>query len=395
MKFSTVDESFPYGSNISTPDTNFVNESEKSAEDSIDLSGFDFEKPKGARKRNKFKSLAAADSSIDLTDESFEISPPKRSRRAADNVDASIVDTVEIGDSPAVITRTRSGCILNKTPVSRALKEAKKAPIKASKTKRVTYKQALALAKAPIPGPLVEQPKPKEVTLRRATEITARSVPSAPPVDSCDIDLTGDIVLTDKHSSAPLFQKLSSTNNKPVESDDSEDDEDLLNYDIDSVRIKVHLEKGIKAYNYKRHQRYYDLVKTIAEQENIPINNIFLFDHDKRLLYDDTPNSTGYKISTFLTCRVMEIKPGELQMTSKMNQIVIKFQSDKWKKPIAVKISKFDSLKTAIDVLCQQMPQFKINQFSLQFDGDDVSVNDTPTDLEFDGGEILDCRVKV
>ena len=375
---STVDESFPDQSYASSPDTNVSNES---TQDNIDLR---------ERKRRSFESIAAPNESIDLTDVSFEISPPKRSRRAADKVVSSIIDTVEIDD--AQTTRTRSERITNK---AFAGNKDKKAPVKAPKTKRMTYKQALALLDAPIPSSPDEILKPIEATSHRAARIAARSVATASAVDSCDIDLTGDVVLTDKHSSAPLFQKSTPIENKIVKSGDSDSDEDLLNFDVDSVRIKVKMNGKIQAYNYKRYQRYYDVYKIISEQENVPIRRIFLFDHDKRLLYDDTPNSTGYKVSTFLSCRVCDKDLGDYPTTSAKNQIVIKFQSDKWKKPIAVKISKFDCLKTAIDVLCQQMPQFSQNQFSLQFDGDDISVNDTPIDLDFDGGEIIDCRVKV
>jgi hypothetical protein len=82
-------------------------------------------------------------------------------------------------------------------------------------------------------------------------------------------------------------------------------------------------------------------------------------------------------------------------MGKKKDQIEVKFQSDKWKKPIGVKMSKYDVFKTAIVSLCEQMPQFMPDHFKLQFDGDDVDVNDTPIDLEFEGGETLDCRVKV
>jgi len=80
----------------------------------------------------------------------------------------------------------------------------------------------------------------------------------------------------------------------------------------------------------------------------------------------------------------------------KENEIVLKFQSDKWKKPIAIKISRVDTFHNAITMLCNDpLVPFKPTQFSLMFDGDAIDIQDTPMDLDFEGGEIIDCRVKV
>jgi hypothetical protein len=78
----------------------------------------------------------------------------------------------------------------------------------------------------------------------------------------------------------------------------------------------------------------------------------------------------------------------------KQNRIELKFQSDKWKKPIVLKASRMDTFKNFIETLCKEV-NFKPEQFSLKFDGDDVELSQTPMGLEFEGGEILDCRIKV
>lgn len=371
--------------------------------DYVDLSDVaDFETPRttGRRKGKKRDNAAMSpvpDESFDLTDGSFEISPRKRSRRAADEVAAEVVDMIELDNDVAtstaelnnnrVATRSKRGKGKKGVFTPPAPKPAKKAP----KAKRLTYKQALAVVNAQIPElPSTTQEKAKK-TGPSPPPPRRSPIPTPATVQSCDVDLTGDVHLTDKHSSAPLFQKHS----KKAAETSSEEEEDDDDFDMDVIKVKVKTKQGIKPFTYRRHQRYYDLIKTLSEFDQIPMSNIFLFDGDKRIQPDDTPNSTGYKITTILACRVMESKPGEYQQLTKKNQIELKFQSDKWKKPIAIKVSKFDNFKTAIDILCEQMTQFKPEQFSLQFDGDDVTLTETPIDLEFDGGEILDCRIKV
>lgn len=262
---------------------------------------------------------------------------------------------------------------------------------KAPKTKRVTLKAALALASATIPDIYSTPPNPSVAGTSKRNGSSQKPPPQQPseaiPARECDIDLTGDVVLTDQHSSAPLFEKP-----KIPKLEYSIDDDD----DMDVLKIKIKYKESIRGISHRRHQRYYDLFKTISEQENIPMRNIFLHDGDKRILHDDTPHNTGYKITTILICRVMETKAGSdaFQQATKKDHIELKFQSDKWKRPLIVKMSKLDNFKTAISILCEQI-NFTPDQISLSFDGDAIALNDTPVDLEFDGGEILDCRVKI
>lgn len=75
------------------------------------------------------------------------------------------------------------------------------------------------------------------------------------------------------------------------------------------------------------------------------------------------------------------------------NEIPIKFQSDKWKKPIILKISRVDTFKAVIKILCEQI-SFQPDQISLSFDGDIIEVNSTPMDLDFEGDEIVDCKIR-
>lgn len=80
----------------------------------------------------------------------------------------------------------------------------------------------------------------------------------------------------------------------------------------------------------------------------------------------------------------------------KENYIELKFQSDKWKKPIVLKISRLDPLTVWLKVLCdKEEVKFKPEQISLEFDGDHIDTSESPLELEFEGGEILDCRIKV
>lgn len=74
------------------------------------------------------------------------------------------------------------------------------------------------------------------------------------------------------------------------------------------------------------------------------------------------------------------------------NEIEIKVQSDKWSRPLKIKISKVEKFKVALDILAESV-EFRVDQMRLIFDGDKIDINDTPMELEFEGGEIVDCQI--
>ncbi|CRK87995.1 CLUMA_CG001781, isoform A [Clunio marinus] len=313
--------------------------------------------------------------SDDLLDLTADYSPPVKTRRAADKLSVEILETVEIEDQPESSnnnskTRRRSGR-LSKVPIAKEVPKVKQAP----KAKKISYKEALNVMNSSIPK-LPETPKP-----------------STMPVDRYSgIDLTGDVSLGEMHSHAPLFQnksiqKLKSATKVIV--DDS--DEDDMN--LDSIKVKVKVNNKIQAHKYRQHQNFYDLYKIISEQNGIPLKDIFLYDNDKRLEHSDTPHSINYKITKILKCHVLEGNEISLDKIQKKDQIVLKFQSDKWKKPVTIQLSKFDTFKTAVCILCEKIP-FKSEQITLSFVGDSVDMNQNSVDLDLDGGEIFDCYIK-
>lgn len=376
---------------------------EKSDSGIIDLSGIEVVASRRSLRNHAAKQVTPpANECLDLTG-SFDDSPTKKSRRSI--AKTSKLDSIELTDEYETPNQSLSSIAISETSQnssaielsesgvrSRGRPRTRKAkareakietpPLKSAKeqklpkVKRMTYKQALALIKAPIPKTPDSDPAKDK----------SSPVAQAAPAQQHDVDLTGDILFSDKHSTAPLFQKQVSAKEAPVEEDDD--------FDFDKIRVKVKLMDVIKAYPLRRHQRFYDMFKVISEQNNIPVSNMFIFDGEKRIHPDDSPHSVSYKISSILSCRVMETKTEAFRQTVKEGQIKLKFQSDKWKKPIEVKTSKVDDFKTAIEILCEQLP-FKPDQVTLRFDGDVVALSETPMDLDFEGGEILDCAIKV
>lgn len=171
-------------------------------------------------------------------------------------------------------------------------------------SRQVSYKKALATSKMPLPV-LQEPPKAAEIVQAILPEPIAIVAPAPAVVEAQEsseemYDLTGDVELTDKHSSAPLFQKSKEIAITPTFVIRDHNMSQEFDYDFDSISINVKMNGKINKFNHRNVDlRFYELFKNIAEKEKVPIDNIFIFDEkEKRILPDETPKGIGHKISS-------------------------------------------------------------------------------------------------
>lgn len=316
------------------------------------------------------------DEFLDLTNESIfpTHGEKKKSRRKlADEIPVVIKEQIDLSNIPTPDLSINSSTASSNSGRGRKKAKKPKAP------RKVSYKKALELLTAPIPEVVSKQNSIEFIPQASSTQRTRSS--------DFAVDLTGDVEMSDIHNKNPLFKKIDKT--KEVE--EPEERFSLgLDDDIDLVNVNVKIKQKIKKYRIKMDQRFYDLFKMIAVDQDVPTDNVVLFNGEKRIFPEDTPDSINHRVSFIYTCRFMD--SSNLQVNKK-DRIEIKFQSDKWKKPIALKVSRFEPFLSHIQLLCKEV-NFKPEQFSLKFDGDDIDMKNSAIELEFEGGEIIDCRVK-
>lgn len=330
-------------------------------------------------KRGRDSSLLKSDSS-DIFDLTNELNIPRygKSRKKISNeipvqAEIDLCDVISPNITPTVST-TKG-------------KRGKKPKV----PRKVSYKKALEILNVAIPDEPSLNNNPTTSNRNKSKSPKKRQLAN----NSCDaVDLTGDVVMTEIHNKNPLFQKVDSksqsdsTKSKLLNESNSLDMED----DIDSTKIFVKINGTIKKYQIKTDQRFYDLFKIIAADEDVPFSNVLFFDaNDRRILPEDTLDTIDHRISSIYTCRLMDVSSN--LKVHKNDLIEIKFQSDKWKKSITLKVSRFEPFSSHIKLLCEQV-NFKPEQFSLKFDGDNVEMSSSPIELEFEGGEIVDCGIK-
>lgn len=344
-------------------------------------------------------------SSIDLTGFVADyLVPKKRSKRAADKYSKTAGDVIDLAGSqpttsvPDILQTIRSSYeeSLNQ-PKTRGRK-------KKDEVKRLTYKQALKVIQPATASSKSKSKSPRRPPLPRKSPVKQTPVPNPAPTRSYDIDLTGEVELTDKHSSAPLFQKQAPL--QIQEPDNKTKDDSDIDLDLDTIKIKVKTDRGIEIFPTREHQNFQHIFSALGSKANCPVSKILIYSGDKRISSDDTPHSINYKFSTILKMHMIktEMRNSLSAVTSsKKDQIEIKFQWDKDKvdfrssrnkleNSLLLKVSKIDTFKTIIGMLCEKL-KIDSSRVSLSFDGDLIDKNETPEVLEFDGGETMDCKI--
>lgn len=215
---------------------------------------------------------------------------------------------LNLDEESAPVSRTRSG--KPRVSLTKATKSKAKITKKTTKkeaTKHLSLEEAMALAletlgeiEPPITQPLPKAKKSQAKKTTRSTiehintnvDLTGESTPphstsTARPV-SPDVDLTGGA--TPPHSTSPLFQP----SKKYIEPN-------IELFDIDSINVKLKLDEKIEVHTIRKHQKFLDIFKAVADKHNISINDVLIYNNSKRVHYDDTPHSIAYRASIFLS----------------------------------------------------------------------------------------------
>lgn len=177
---------------------------------------------------------------------------------------------------------------------------------------------------------------------------------------------------------------------------------DSENYE---VSVKVKWEGKIERFSHRKFQKFADMIAVLAEKSSSDPAHVVLNLDDRIIEPDDTPDSIGYRISQFISGRVVRGKLAEMfskketlgagaskqKKPINANVISLKVQSDRWKKPLEVQIDKEQKMMIVV-IKCAEELKCKPADIKLNFDGDPLPMDLTPADLELDGGEVLDLR---
>uniref|UniRef100_A0A1A9V4R5 Ubiquitin-like domain-containing protein n=1 Tax=Glossina austeni TaxID=7395 RepID=A0A1A9V4R5_GLOAU len=183
---------------------------------------------------------------------------------------------------------------------------------------------------------------------------------------------------------------------------DKESRPSILDQDYDEdnheINVKIKWKGKPEVFKLRKYQKFLDIYEKLAARENINIRNIVLNIDTYFITPEDTPDSIDYKIYQFINGRVVESRlkipaNDSQQKQRKGNDIPLKIQSDKWKKPLEINIPKTAKF-LILYIKCEEELSLRRDRLKLSFDGDLLEYDGTPADLDLEGGEVIDLVIK-
>lgn len=196
----------------------------------------------------------------------------------------------------------------------------------------------------------------------------------------------------DQCETQELFSNKPKTNEEVV----VVDDQDPLEVN-EEVSVKVYWQNSeFFKFNIRQFQKLTQIFEYFSKKENVSQSNLLFMFNDKIITVNDTPDSINYNIGKFIDGGVVHKNISELTKKSNQEKIVnglkIKFQCQSSKKPFETVIGADDKLSLAL-LKCAEHFEMPIDKLKFVFDGDTILGTNTPSDLEFEGGECIDVKL--
>ncbi|XP_013100989.2 uncharacterized protein LOC106082803 [Stomoxys calcitrans] len=174
-----------------------------------------------------------------------------------------------------------------------------------------------------------------------------------------------------------------------------------LDDDNPEVSVKIKWKGKPEAFKLRKYQKFSIIFQQLAEREGTNMESMVFNLDDRIVTADDTPDSIDYKIFQFINGRVLSsildspggLTSGRAKKPRNPNEISVKVQSDKWKRPLQIDLLKTDKFRI-LYIKCSEELKVGIEQLKLSFDGELLELNDTPADLDLEGGEVIDLRLR-
>ncbi|ALC46382.1 CG4449, partial [Drosophila busckii] len=365
--------------------------------------------------------IKANPSNVKQTAQSKAKAKPKAQHMNKNNViqveDAQLVETTTT--KPAESPETPSRCL---SPVSRLihemeLKKQNEGPV-ARRTRRSLGKCQSSPVKPAEVIALTESPEaPQRRRGRKKAPPVAATAPTAVPapltsatrrqqmaeiaaranvLDSIDL-ISAVVPRVEGFVNLDSDMEDFSANSEPqatVASDDFESENPVMDINLTWMG-------EVQTYQLRKHQKFTHLFKEVAERNQVPLEDVVINMDEHFLKANESPESLKLKSYHMLSGYAMKTHKNKAQpaiptitnLMIKPKRFQLKVQGDKWKRPLIIKMKPSETFKI-LYIKCSEEINCDVHDFKLLFDGELLELDDTPTNQDMEGNEMIDLRMK-
>ncbi|PNF32504.1 hypothetical protein B7P43_G03873 [Cryptotermes secundus] len=192
--------------------------------------------------------------------------------------------------------------------------------------------------------------------------------------------------VTDDHIS------LSSDSETEVNVSAFEEDD---NYEL-SVKVWWKFERFDK-FVIRRFQKIASLFDHYSKLENVPHSQILLTLNDAQVHPNDSPDSLKLTVASVLeggvvTCGDVKNASNQVKPSLNVDEMELKVQRKGHKEPILIQIKKTQKMRVLM-LKCAERLDVPVEKLKFSFDGESLNPNETPVDLDLEGGECIDLYI--
>ncbi|XP_069695087.1 DNA repair protein Rad60 [Periplaneta americana] len=208
-------------------------------------------------------------------------------------------------------------------------------------------------------------------------------------------DVIGPTIVIDSPTPSHILDSVT------LISSDSETEPNVsLNEDDDNYEISVKVWwkfNRFDKFEIRRYQKMTHLFEHYSELEGVPQNQILLMLNDVQIYPHDTPDSLKLTVASVVEGGVMSYVDTKTTSNTEepalsKDEIELKFQRKGCKEPFALRIRKTNKMRVLM-LKCAEHLEVPIEKLKFSFDGESLNANDTPEDLDLEGGECIDLYV--
>lgn len=265
----------------------------------------------------------------------------------------------------------------------------------------------------------IHSPNPSKTTNRRTRKQRGNksASPSPPAPDHAAGKKTNQVVSQqlrelEQFRSRAQLQRLNPNNDPGNTSTNSL--LDITVEDLNRITVKVSTKRGVKKFEINENDKFLKVYEMIAVEEETKVENLQLTLKDKLIHLNDTPAGIQLKITDILDCvkaatvvvsheriRIIENDEefAELEEKSKSSDsVAIMLQMEEGRKTrVKFFVNKEAQMENVLKKYLEKRELFTENWsdlYFIDFDGDLLDLEETPNDLDLEGGEVMDVKKK-
>lgn len=168
-----------------------------------------------------------------------------------------------------------------------------------------------------------------------------------------------------------------------------------FNY-VKTIRVKFRYKGTYHVIPFKSTDKFKDKLEEIGEKLQINTSKMILMFDNKTIPYEETPDTLNITVIDIIDVYDKKEDENLVEENDDPNLFKIKFRDCDSRKKVQDVLLSMNRYDTFENVFCKyaEIKQLKVDQIIFEFDGEKMSADDKPEDLDMESDSLIDVKLK-